>query len=219
MIKDIRMNELDQIVDAEEASYHAFVWSHIREKQSIDIEVSEDRFIKSFIRSRIRKQKKTKRFEAPKIMTMSFGDVIEIKKLLQDMTLKDQLEVVSKVYGIQVETLATIHVTTFFSMFNYVVKEVKQIMKNEEMYLKGDIEADMMQAGVDKLNQFGILATVDTLAGNDVLKWEEVLEQRYSRVFTKMFMNKVRNDIEKKYIEIKKRKAEQEQRQKARRNR
>ncbi len=186
MIKDIKMNELGEIRTEDEAQYHAFVWSMIRPKTTIEIQ--------------------SKQYEAPRLITMSFGDVVDIKKMLSQMTLEDQIKSVSRVYGIEEEVLINMKVTTFFSLFNYVVKELTAIIETEQKTLTGSHKSEMIQAGVEKLKQFGVLTTIDSLAGGNVLKWQSILEERYSTVYTKMYMNKVRSEVEERYSEIMERK-------------
>lgn len=65
-------------------------------------------------------------------------------------------------------------------------------------------------AGFSELDIFGEANTVDSLAGGDILKWNQIEELPYYQVFTKLYLDKVRNKVEKKYSEIMRHKYESE---------
>ncbi|WP_295651693.1 hypothetical protein [uncultured Mucilaginibacter sp.] len=58
-----------------------------------------------------------------------------------------------------------------------------------------------IRAKAEKLNQFGWLLTIDTLAGFDITKWDLVLNQSYERTIIKLLMNRERMDYQKRYVE------------------
>jgi len=58
-----------------------------------------------------------------------------------------------------------------------------------------------IRAKSEKLNQFGWLFTIDTLAGFDITKWDLVLNQSYERTIIKLLMNRERMDYQKRYSE------------------
>ena len=58
-----------------------------------------------------------------------------------------------------------------------------------------------MRAKAEKLNQFGWMLTIDTLAGFDITRWDDVLTQSYERVIIKLLMNRERMDYHKRYAE------------------
>lgn len=51
-------------------------------------------------------------------------------------------------------------------------------------------------------DQFGIMNTVDSLAGGDILKYEKVLRMDYNTVFAKMFRNKLEGLYQENYRKI-----------------
>lgn len=54
------------------------------------------------------------------------------------------------------------------------------------------------EAGVERLNQFGIINVIDSLADGDLTKYEEVLQMDCNTVFTKMKMNIEKVKIQRK---------------------
>lgn len=85
----------------------------------------------------------------------------------------------------------------------WIIDEVKSISELEMTYLQSSPDVKMIQAGIDKLNKFGILNTLDHLAGGDVLKYEKIKKLPYNVVFDKQYMEITKNEIEKKLAKIK----------------
>lgn len=64
-----------------------------------------------------------------------------------------------------------------------------EIIKTERETLISKPEAEELQAGVDRFARFGVLNRIDSLAGGDITKYDEVMMQPYSVVFAKLQMN------------------------------
>ncbi|MBW4889855.1 hypothetical protein KXQ82_09015 [Mucilaginibacter sp. HMF5004] len=45
------------------------------------------------------------------------------------------------------------------------------------------------------------MLTIDTLAGFDITKWDQVLTQSYERVIIKLLMNRERAEYQKRYAD------------------
>ena len=61
---------------------------------------------------------------------------------------------------------------------------------------------DEIRANAAKLNQFGWMLSIDTLANFDITKWNEVLTQSYDRTIIKLLMNRERMEYQKRYAEV-----------------
>lgn len=61
--------------------------------------------------------------------------------------------------------------------------------------------ADEIRAKSDKLNQFGWMLTIDTLANFDITKWNNVLSQSYERTIIKLLINRERMEYQRRYAE------------------
>lgn len=86
----------------------------------------------------------------------------------------------------------------------FVMDEVKKINENESV-LSSIPEPEMIAAGIDRLENFGIYGVARSLT-DDILKVNEILELPYSDVFMALYYNKTTNDIQKNYSEIIKKK-------------
>lgn len=81
----------------------------------------------------------------------------------------------------------------------WVMDEMEAIAKMENTHLVSETDMDLISAGIQEMQQFGELNTIDSLAGGDVLKWEQVKLLPYHVVFDKQFKSIVEQRISKKY--------------------
>jgi hypothetical protein len=64
-----------------------------------------------------------------------------------------------------------------------------------------------LNAGIRDLDILGDIATIDNLAGGDILKWNQIIELPYSMIFDKQLKNTIEHRISKKMNENNKLKA------------
>ena len=81
--------------------------------------------------------------------------------------------------------------------------ELVMISKLEQEYLSAEPDIDLIAAGINEMNQFGDLNTIDSLANGDILKWEEIKKLPYNKVFDKQYKSVVEARIQKKLVKIK----------------
>lgn len=86
----------------------------------------------------------------------------------------------------------------------WVMDQLKVLNENENV-LQSKPEPEMIAAGIDRLERFGIYGVARSLT-DDILKVNEILELPYSDVFMALYYNKTTNDIQKNYSEIIKKK-------------
>lgn len=83
----------------------------------------------------------------------------------------------------------------FFAQFDEVINnEIKQIPNSDD--------PKQSQAGIQKLQPFGILSTVDALANGDMLKYDEVMLQRYCDVFAKLKFDYEKSEFQTRYNKV-----------------
>jgi hypothetical protein len=58
------------------------------------------------------------------------------------------------------------------------------------------------KAGIQSFEKFKYINTINSLAGGDITKWNEVLNMPYERVLTKLLLNKAEAEYQKKYSEL-----------------
>jgi hypothetical protein len=72
-----------------------------------------------------------------------------------------------------------------FRLYNHVAEE-NQLIIQKERTLHYEADGDQEQAGIANINKYGKFATIDTLAGGDPLKYDEIEKIPWRRVFTKL---------------------------------
>jgi hypothetical protein len=58
------------------------------------------------------------------------------------------------------------------------------------------------KAGIQAFEKFKYINTVNALAGGDITKWGDVLNQPYERVLTKLLLNKTEAEYQRRYNEL-----------------
>jgi len=96
-----------------------------------------------------------------------------------------------------------IEVNHAMSFILWVIDEMKTIRELESTYLRSDPDVKLLQAGINKLDQFGLMNTLDNLAKGDVLKYDLIRELPYNVVFDKQYLEVTKSEIEKKLAKIK----------------
>jgi len=84
---------------------------------------------------------------------------------------------------------------------NYV-NQLSEILKSESIHLKSTPNSEQRRAGIDMFDEFGVMNTIDSLAGGDILKYEQILKIDYNTVFIKQKMLKFANQFQENYTKI-----------------
>ena len=92
--------------------------------------------------------------------------------------------------------------TEIFNFMVFIKKQHDKIFNMEKFYLKTDPDPHLIAAGVHRLDEFGALATIHTLAMNDISKHPYVESLPYYKVYEVLKLEKVQKEIQKAYAEI-----------------
>ena len=93
-----------------------------------------------------------------------------------------------------------------FQYYNHLVVEMKRVLEREEI-LAYEPEADQVEAGIDRINSFGVMATIDTLAQGNVLLYDQIEEKPYYLIFAKLHLESEKARYIEAYQKIKLRKS------------
>lgn len=132
-----------------------------------------------------------------------------LKETLPDLLNKGDIEnllfLICKDRGINVfkNDINLLQPDKILSFVLWIIDELKTITALESEYLRSDPDVKLMQAGINELDKFGLLNTLDNLAKGDILKYDEIRNLPYNVVFDKQYMEVVKNKIEKKLAKIK----------------
>lgn len=104
------------------------------------------------------------------------------------------------VFGLTVRNIGTNEAIKFIL---WIRDELEAIANLEKTYLVSSPSAKMFQAGINRLDQFGLMNTIDNLANGDILKYDEVRKLRYNVVFDKQYRDIILKEIQEKLSKIK----------------
>ncbi|MGQ2984866.1 hypothetical protein [Flavobacterium sp.] len=131
------------------------------------------------------------------VRSLKFGEVFILRNLLTEGSGQSLIEAVGIVTKLPKETVLQFTIIPFYSIVNGIFTqliEVDNMMQNELESEDEDIEMIEAQAS-ERMSRFGIVNTIDNLAGGDILKWKAIQELPFMEVFTKLVMDKTKGDI------------------------
>lgn len=143
-----------------------------------------------------------------KVFDMRLRDVQDIKDNLSQGTFEDIIKCVVITEEKDFDTVLKMKIINFWGLVLSIKKQIEDINHMERVSLDSD-QVNFRWEGVnggERLAIFGIYNTLDTLSGGDILRYEKILDLPYSDVFTKMYMNRVKADIEMEMSQLKTRK-------------
>lgn len=134
-----------------------------------------------------------------------FERVIAIENRFKVLSLQPDLyiEILAICFQLDTDIIEKIGIIDFFHAYNHVEKSYKELIENENKMLAYTPEAEEVMAGIDNLSKFGRKATVNTLAGGDILKHSAIIALPYSSIFAQLYMLKVEADFKKEYHRLK----------------
>lgn len=134
--------------------------------------------------------------KAEKMDMQPYSVIVKLKKLLQQQTAQTLTQVVELVFKISREQQIFIRLTDYFPALNYIVNGTEQIARMEMNRLSSPPRDELLASGIERMNAYGDLVTIDTLAGGDILKWSQVEAMPWRYIFTKLCMEKDRAEIQ-----------------------
>lgn len=168
------------------------------------LQITEEDF--NFLIKNGKRSSKLFNFDFETIIYFSWG---LIKEKLPELLTKGDLEqlffLMLKERGVNVfrNDIEQIEINEAISFYLWIVDELKSIRELESEYLRSDPDVKLMQAGINKLDKFGLLNTLDNLAKGDITKYDMIRNTPYNVVFDKQYMEVTKSEIEKKLSKIK----------------
>jgi len=102
-----------------------------------------------------------------------------------------------------INDIQKININKAMSIILWLIDELKSIQELETTYLSSSPDIKDVQAGIHKLDQFGIKNTLDILAQGKVWKYNKIRNLPYNDVFDKQYMEVLKAEIAKKRSTIK----------------
>lgn len=148
------------------------------------------------------------KLKIPSVRSLKWGKVVTLKHLLSEGTTEAIIEAVSIITKLPKESVYHFTIIPFYSIYNGMLAQLIEInnMEVNELYSE-DEDVVMIEAQAnERMAKYGVINTIDSLAGGDITKWAEIEELPYMVVFTKLRMEKTRGDIKRDVKAIQERK-------------
>jgi len=139
---------------------------------------------------------------------LPFKTIITLENMFKNLFTNPllQIDIVSVVFNVDTEEIKKLGIFDFYPRFNFIHDGLNILLERERKVLNYDPEPDEMEAGIDRMNKFGRLSTVDSLAGGNILLHEEVTNLPYSRIFTKLYLESEKSKLTRELNKIRMRK-------------
>lgn len=131
------------------------------------------------------------------VSSLLFGEVTNLRMYFNDGIIDSICEAVRLVTGLRIHEIYQMPIVDFYSILATIKRDL-ELLSNMEINALTDEEHDpiMMQVQAsERMSRFGILNLINSLAGDDITKWEQIEKMPYMVVFTKLQMDKTRGDI------------------------
>ena len=133
----------------------------------------------------------------PDIIKWKFCDVMEFGQL-------DAIEccnrALNKYAGLNESMLLMGKASEYISLLRHVKNEFDKVSKLMKQ-LEREPDGDMINAGVDKMNTFGVLGVYYAIDKNPT-KWDEISETPFIMMYSKLMMDKISGEIQEEYSRI-----------------
>jgi len=136
------------------------------------------------------------------VMTLSFGEVISLRKDFNNVTQQAIFEAIKLVTGLSQKSILNLRIIDFYSIISTIKQQLIDISNMEINELSPDenqesnVDSQMVRAD-ERMARFGELNTINFITGKDITKWAEIQKLPYLTVFTWLIMNKEQSAIQK----------------------
>lgn len=139
------------------------------------------------------------------ITELTFGEVNSIKRLVMRETTEYLLRAFEIVYKCKARDVIRMEVIQFYRCMIFITTEVDKIIKMEQQHWNTeptDHDAKLQQAGVKDLEQFGDLPMIDSLAGGDILRYNDIEKLNYLEVHYILWYRAVQTNIQNRFQKL-----------------
>jgi hypothetical protein len=149
-----------------------------------------------------------KKLPVKSVRELTFGEVSNIRDCFNKGTIESITEAVKMVTGIEEKYIQEFTIVDFYCILSSIKQDLIDLSHMEANELASDdfdVHMEMVNAG-QRMSRFGILNTINSLALDDITKWEMIEKMPYMTVFTKLMMDKEKAAIQKDVAELQKKK-------------
>jgi hypothetical protein len=131
------------------------------------------------------------------IIEWPYCDAIELLQM-NDIAIVET--VFKKQLGLDPGQIMQMKAAEFCSVFRHLINEIEKIVGFLDL-LKTEPDIDLVNAGIDKLDKFGVYNVYYAIEKNPT-KWDEISEISFNKIFTRLYMDKEHGEIQKAYNKI-----------------
>jgi hypothetical protein len=199
-ITDYKLKDFLKIKDAKVINEYFFILDLLRPINSI--------VNPNYNKYKFWDKKTLKTLELKLVEDLSFADVTNFRIAFNSNDIERVIECVELITGLKKNQILSFTITTFYGIINGIGQQLIEISNKEINELTDDNNDPQLESikAYERMARFGTFNTIDSLAKEDVLKWQEIEKLPYWLVFTKLKMDKERNDINRELHEMQKRK-------------
>lgn len=136
--------------------------------------------------------------------SLTFVDFV--KRKLGKGELEPMIEIIKELQELSEAEVMDMTVVDFYGTIKAAGQQLRDLLSLEQTRLEskhGNFKWEAVE-GSKRLAPFGLYNTLDNLSKGDITKWELIKNLPYDQIFTKLFMDTVRADIEEDISKIKK---------------
>ena len=136
------------------------------------------------------------------ITELTFSEVNSSKRQAMSLESVDKLDVVRMVYK---EEPLRMNVFRFYGCLRFLTLEAERVMRMEQEHWNTEpTEHDikLQQAGVKELEQFGDLPMIDSLAGGDILRYNDIEKLNYLEVHYILWYRATQANIQNRFQKL-----------------
>lgn len=136
------------------------------------------------------------------IWLSEYSVYLGIKKAFQSQSDDWSIGAIKAAFRLSANQQLLCNVFEYYAALKFIQKDFEAIMEKEKFLEAKDNDPMLIAAGIDRLNKYGDMLTVDTLARTYNTTWDEIGKWKYSKVYTILAMEKERGEIMKKYNQL-----------------
>jgi len=113
-----------------------------------------------------------------------------------------QFRAIQAAFGLTADQQMHCRIFDYYAALRFLEQDLMAIIEKEKM-IRTKPDPDLKAAGIDRLNKYGDVLTIDSLARTYHCSWEEIGRWKYSKIYTILAMESEREQIMAKFYELK----------------
>lgn len=139
------------------------------------------------------------------IIELTFGDVNTIKREVMRGTTEGLMNAFELVYKCTKKDMMKMNVVRFYRCMRFIINEVDSVMRLEQHHWKvepTEYNGRLQEAGVKELEMFGDLPMIDSLAGGDILRYNDIEGLNYLEVHYILWYRAIQTNIQNRFQKL-----------------